>query len=101
MKVELYNQMVRSGLTRRGVLKGAAATGGLAAMGGFIPGMAAAEAHGNVRAAILAIPGVGAGSPSCSFTRTSARASTSTANTVFTPSWVRLTPRHSCPAAIW
>ena len=63
MKSDLYNQIVRSGLTRRGVLKGAAATGGLAAMGGFIPGMAAAEAHGNVRAAILAIPGVGAGSP--------------------------------------
>jgi multiple sugar transport system substrate-binding protein len=63
MKVELYNQIVRSGMTRRGVLKGAAATGGLAALGGLVPGMAAADAHGDVRAAILAIPGVGAGSP--------------------------------------
>ena len=63
MKVELYNQILRAGLTRRGVLKGAAATGSLAAMGGLIPGMAAAESHGDVRAAILKIPGVGAGSP--------------------------------------
>jgi multiple sugar transport system substrate-binding protein len=63
MKVELYNQILRSGLTRRGVLKGAAATGSLAAMGGLVPGMASAEAHGEVRAAILKIPGVGAGSP--------------------------------------
>ena len=63
MKVELYNQILRAGLTRRGVLKGAAATGSLAAMGGLVPGMASAEAHGEVRAAILKIPGVGAGSP--------------------------------------
>jgi multiple sugar transport system substrate-binding protein len=63
MKVELYNQILRAGLTRRGVLKGAAATGSLAAMGGLVPGMAAADAHGDVRAAILQIPGVGAGSP--------------------------------------
>jgi multiple sugar transport system substrate-binding protein len=63
MKVELYNQILRAGLTRRGVLKGAAATGSLAAMGGLVPGMAAADAHGDVRAAILKIPGVGAGSP--------------------------------------
>ena len=63
MKVELYNQILRAGLTRRSVLKGAAATGGLAAMGGLVPGMAAAEAHADLRAAILKIPGVGAGSP--------------------------------------
>ena len=62
MKVELYNQIVRSGLTRRGVLKGAAATGGLAAMGGLTLGTAA-MAQDDVRAAILAIPGVNQGSP--------------------------------------
>jgi multiple sugar transport system substrate-binding protein len=62
MKVELYNQIVRSGMTRRGVLKGAAATGGLAAMGGLTLGTAA-MAQDDVRAAILKIPGVGAGSP--------------------------------------
>ena len=63
MKVELYNQMLRAGLTRRGVLKGAAASGSLAALGGLTPGMALAESHSDVRAAILKIPGVGAGSP--------------------------------------
>ena len=62
MKVELYNQMVRSGLTRRGVLKGAAATTGLAALGGLSLGTAAL-AQDNVRAAILASPGVNMGSP--------------------------------------
>jgi multiple sugar transport system substrate-binding protein len=62
MKVEIYNQIVRAGLTRRGLLKGAAATGGLAALGGLGFG-SAALAQENVRAAILAIPGVGAGSP--------------------------------------
>jgi multiple sugar transport system substrate-binding protein len=62
MKVELYNQIVRAGLTRRGLLKRAAATGGLAALGGLGLG-GAARAQENVRAAILAIPGVGAGSP--------------------------------------
>ena len=62
MKLDLYNQIVRSGLTRRGVLKGAAATGGLAAMGGLTLGTAA-MAQDDVRAAILAIPGVNQGSP--------------------------------------
>ena len=40
MKVGLYNQIVSAGLTRRGVLKGAAATGGLAAFGGLTFGTA-------------------------------------------------------------
>jgi multiple sugar transport system substrate-binding protein len=62
MKVGLYNQIVSAGLTRRGVLKGAAATGGLAAFGGLTFGTAA-MAQDDVRAAILKIPGVGAGSP--------------------------------------
>ncbi len=62
MKVELYNHVVRSGLTRRRLLQGAASIGSLAAMGGL--GVSrAALAQADVRAAILAIPGVGAGSP--------------------------------------
>ena len=61
MKVELYNQAIRAGMTRRRLLQGAAGLGGMAAMGGFsaLP----AFAQDNVRAEILKIPGVGAGSP--------------------------------------
>jgi len=62
VKVELYNHVVRSGLTRRRLLQGAASIGSLAAMAGL--GVSrAALAQADVRAAILAIPGVGAGSP--------------------------------------
>ena len=62
MKVELYNHVVRSGLTRRRLLQGAASIGSLAAMAGL--GVSrAALAQADVRAAMLAIPGVGAGSP--------------------------------------
>jgi len=62
VKAELYNHVVRSGLTRRRLLQGAASIGSLAAMGGL--GVSrAALAQADVRAAILAIPGVGAGSP--------------------------------------
>ena len=63
MKVELYNQVVRAGLTRRRLLQGAATIGGAAALGGMGLRPAFAEAHGNLRAELLAIPGVGAGSP--------------------------------------
>ena len=63
MKADLYNYAVQ--LNRRKLLQSAASLGGLAAAGGlgFLPGAAVADAHGDVRAAILAIPGVGAGSP--------------------------------------
>jgi multiple sugar transport system substrate-binding protein len=65
MKVELYNAVVRSGLTRRGLLKGAASVGGLAALGGvgLGAGLRPAFAQENVRTEILKIPGVGVGSP--------------------------------------
>ena len=66
MKVEIYNAlMARSAMTRRGVLKGAAGLGGLAALGGLGLGAGArpALAQDNLRAEILKIPGVGAGSP--------------------------------------
>jgi len=62
MKVELYEHAVRAALTRRRLLQSAASLGGLALMGG-LPRKAQAAAHSELRAAILQIPGVGAGSP--------------------------------------
>jgi multiple sugar transport system substrate-binding protein len=60
MKVELYNYIkAAQKMNRRQVLKGSAAIGAVAMM----PKTALAGAHGNVRAEILKIPGVGAGSP--------------------------------------
>ncbi len=61
MKTGLYDQVVRSGLTRRRLLQGAASVGGFAAIGGL--SATAALAQEDVRAAILQIPGVGKGSP--------------------------------------
>ncbi len=61
MKLELYNQYIRSQMNRRSVLKGAASVGALAAMGGSAP--AFAGSHSGVRAEIMKIPGVGMGSP--------------------------------------
>ena len=63
MKADLYNYAVQ--LNRRKLLQSAASLGGLAAVGGlgFGTGAALAEAHGDLRAAILAIPGIGMGSP--------------------------------------
>ena len=64
MKIDLYKYAVAAGLTRRGLLKGAASVGALAALGGLAPaGSALAGGHGNVRAEILKVPGVGMGSP--------------------------------------
>jgi multiple sugar transport system substrate-binding protein len=62
LKTHIYEHVVRQ-LTRRGLLKGAAGVGAMAAMGGFAARPAAADSHMNVRAEILKIPGVGAGSP--------------------------------------
>ena len=63
MKIGQYEYA--AGLSRRKLLQSAASLGGLAAVGGlgFAPGAALADAHGDGRAAILAIPGVGVGSP--------------------------------------
>ncbi len=68
MKVEIYNAlMARSAMTRRGLLKGAAGMGGLAAFSGVSTGVSVRPAwaggHANLRAEILKIPGVGMGSP--------------------------------------
>lgn len=61
MKVDLYEHAVRVAMSRRRLLQGAAAVGGLAAMGSLVAKSAAAQ--DSVRAQILKIPGVGAGSP--------------------------------------
>ena len=61
MNTELYNQVVRAGLTRRRLLQGVASVGGAAAISSF--GMRPALAQDNLRAELLKIPGVGAGSP--------------------------------------
>lgn len=65
MKVEIYNHMIRNGLSRRGILKGAASVGALATLGGVATGLSAgrALAQDNLRAEILKVPGVGQGSP--------------------------------------
>jgi len=62
MKVELYHALMRASLTRRGMLRGAASVAALAAAAkaGLVT---PAAAQGSVRAQILAIPGVGQGSP--------------------------------------
>jgi multiple sugar transport system substrate-binding protein len=66
VKVELYERLVRAGMTRRRLLQGAASFGAVSALGGLGAGLgarpAAAQA-GGLRAEILKIPGVGRGSP--------------------------------------
>lgn len=60
MKVELYNYILAAQkMNRRQMLKSMTAAGAVAMM----PNLATAAAHSNVRAEILKIPGVGAGSP--------------------------------------
>ncbi len=66
MKVGLYElAMARGKMSRRGLLKGAAGVGALAAMGGLAGTARPALAQGDaaLRAQILQIPGVGMGSP--------------------------------------
>ena len=63
MKVEHYNAIINKQMTRRNMLQGAASVGAIAAMGGLIPKQVAAGGHSALRAEILQIPGVGAGSP--------------------------------------
>lgn len=66
MKVQLYNQLLAMQANRRSVLKGAA--GAAAVLGsssvlGGLPTRALADSQSELRAEILKIPGVGAGSP--------------------------------------
>jgi multiple sugar transport system substrate-binding protein len=62
VKVGLYNALMGAQISRRRMLQGATALSAMA----MVPASmkpALAEAHGNVRAEILKIPGVGMGSP--------------------------------------
>ena len=60
MKVELYNYIrAAQKMNRRQMLKTMTAAGAVAMM----PKLALGDGHSNVRAEILKIPGVGAGSP--------------------------------------
>ena len=65
MKVDIYNQLVRAGATRRDVLRGAASLAALGAATGTGLGalVGSASAQEDLRAQILQIPGVGKGSP--------------------------------------
>ena len=65
MKLEVYEQLVRAGATRRDILKGGAGAVAAAALSSTILGglTRRASAQDNVRAEILKIPGVGKGSP--------------------------------------
>ena len=66
MKVQLYHRLMAMQASRRSVLKGgagaAALLGSSAVLGGLSKGVLA-DSHGSLRADILKIPGVGAGSP--------------------------------------
>ena len=61
MKADLYNYAVQ--LNRRKLLQSAASLGGLAALGGIGLGVGPAMAQDDLRAQLLAIPGIGVGSP--------------------------------------
>ncbi|MDH3967552.1 MAG: extracellular solute-binding protein [Rhodospirillales bacterium] len=65
MKVEVYRRLMAAQMSRRKMLKGAAAAGVAAAgaAGGLGSFAGPAFAQGNVRTNILRIPGVGVGSP--------------------------------------
>ncbi|NSX56655.1 substrate-binding domain-containing protein [Parasulfitobacter algicola] len=65
MRVDHYKSIIRAQLSRRNMLKGAASVGALAAMGSIGLGTKPvfAAAHSDLRKEILAIPGVGTGSP--------------------------------------
>lgn len=62
MKREIYDRMLALQASRRSLLKGMGAAGALAGLGGAIAPRRA-FAQGDLRAEILKIPGVGAGSP--------------------------------------
>ena len=62
MKVEFYQKLMAMQASRRSVLKGAAALGATTMLSG-LPTQALSDNHAKLRAEILKIPGVGAGSP--------------------------------------
>ena len=62
MKVEVYRKLMAMQASRRSLLKGAAAVGATTMLSG-LPTRALSDSHAALRAEILKIPGVGAGSP--------------------------------------
>jgi len=62
LKVDLYEAITRAKLSRRNMLRGTAALGAMAVMP-KVMGVGPAMAQDSVRSQILAIPGVGMGSP--------------------------------------
>ncbi len=63
MKADMYDRLLRLQAARRGVLKGTAALGAAAALGGLGGWPSRALAQSSLRTEILQIPGVGMGSP--------------------------------------
>jgi multiple sugar transport system substrate-binding protein len=67
MKLGVYDHIMRAQMSRRRMLKGAAATGAMAASAGVFTGASVRPAwsagHSSLRAELLRIPGVGMGSP--------------------------------------
>ena len=63
MKTSIYDRLVSKQASRRDMLKGTAALAATSALAG-LPTQVFADAHSDLRSAILKIPGVGAGSPS-------------------------------------
>lgn len=63
MKVEVYQRLMALQASRRGLLRGAAGAAAVYASGNMLAGVPRASAQSGLRAEILKIPGVGAGSP--------------------------------------
>ena len=63
MKPAIHDRLVRAGASRRELLKTVSGLGAMAALGAFGTPLRSAFAQGDLRAAILKIPGVGKGSP--------------------------------------
>jgi multiple sugar transport system substrate-binding protein len=63
LKVNHYNAIIAKQMSRRAMLQGATSLGAVAAVSSALPKAASAGGHGNIRAEILKIPGVGMGSP--------------------------------------
>ncbi|MCB1972868.1 MAG: hypothetical protein KDG54_20955, partial [Geminicoccaceae bacterium] len=63
MKVEVYQRLMALQASRRALLRGAAGAAAVYASSGLMGGVSSARAQSSLRAEILKIPGVGAGSP--------------------------------------
>ena len=63
MKPVIYDRLVRAGTSRRELLKTVSGLGAMAALGAFGMPLRSAFAQGDLRAAMLKVPGVGMGQP--------------------------------------